>query len=140
VRRFGGFQKGLGVSKGILAARLRDLVARGILDTVPASDGSAYQEYVLTNKGGDLFPIVVGLRQWGEAHCFDRGEPHSILVDRATGRPVDRLEVRSSSGQTLTGSETVVKKIDRPMPKRNPSTRPPRKRKRRVASNAALTG
>jgi DNA-binding HxlR family transcriptional regulator len=139
VRRFSEFQKGLGVSKGILAARLRDLVARGILETAPASDGSAYQEYLLTNKGRDIFPVVVGLRQWGEAHCFARGEPHSILVDRARGRPVNRLEVRSSSGRTLTASDTLVKKIDRRLPTRNPPARPPRKHKRREGPGAAVS-
>ncbi|HUN97589.1 MAG TPA: helix-turn-helix domain-containing protein, partial [Bradyrhizobium sp.] len=66
IRRFGDFQKNLGVSKGILASRLRDLVELGILATAPVSDDSAYQEYVLTEKGDDLFPVVVGLRQWGE--------------------------------------------------------------------------
>src|SRR5215475_492106 len=80
VRRFSDFQKGLGVSKGILATRLRNLVALGILEMASASDGSAYQEYVLTRKGRDLFLVVVALRQWGEQHCFTRGEPHSVLV------------------------------------------------------------
>ena len=51
VRRFGEFQKSLGVAKNILSDRLRTLVAHDILAAVPASDGSAYQEYVLTEKG-----------------------------------------------------------------------------------------
>ena len=66
LRRFGEFQKDLGLAKNILAARLRTLVAHGIMDTVPASDGSPYQEYVLTQKGRGLFPLLVALRQWGE--------------------------------------------------------------------------
>ena len=48
LRRFGEFQKSLGLAKNILAARLRNLSEHGILDTAPASDGSAYQVYVLT--------------------------------------------------------------------------------------------
>ena len=63
VRRFGEFQKSLGVAKNILSDRLRTLVAHDILAAVPASDGSAYQEYVLTEKGQALFPVIVGLRQ-----------------------------------------------------------------------------
>lgn len=111
VRRFGDFQKGLGVSKGILAARLRELVAHGVLVTMPASDGSAYQDYVLTEKGRDLFPVIVALRQWGEAHCFRAGEPRSTLVENETGQPVGRLELRSRKGRTLTPSETTVRKV-----------------------------
>src|ERR1700757_5460633 len=74
-RRFGEFQKSLGLAKNILTVRLRALVERGILETAPASDGSAYQEYVLTAKGRGIFPVLVALRQWSEE--FD-GNPEEI--------------------------------------------------------------
>jgi DNA-binding HxlR family transcriptional regulator len=111
VRRFSEFQKGLGVSKGILACRLRELVDRGVLATVPASDGSAYQEYVLTDCGRALFPVVVALRQWGEDHCFDRGEPRSTLVDAARDQPISRLEIRAADGRPLAAEDTRVVKV-----------------------------
>src|SRR3984885_5749221 len=63
-RRFGEFQKSLGLAKNILTVRLRALIDDGILQTAPASDGSAYQEYVLTPKGRGVFPVLVALRQW----------------------------------------------------------------------------
>lgn len=113
ISRFGDFQKSLGISKGILASRLRELVNLGIFMTGPASDDSAYQEYILTIKGDDLFPIVVGLRQWGEAHCFRSTERHSVLVDNASGRPVAPLEVKSRSGRQLRGVDTSVRKVKR---------------------------
>lgn len=113
VRRFSDFQQSLGVSKGILTTRLRRLVALGILEPAPASDGTAYQEYALTEKGRGLFPVVVGLRQWGEDHCFKPGEPRSVLVDARTGQPVGRLNVQSSTGEVLTAAETIVKKAVR---------------------------
>ncbi|WP_440981526.1 winged helix-turn-helix transcriptional regulator, partial [Shinella sumterensis] len=72
-RRFGEFQQGLGISRGVLATRLRDLVTRGIFETAPASDGTAYREYVLTAKGQGLFPVIVALRQWGEEFLFGLG-------------------------------------------------------------------
>jgi DNA-binding HxlR family transcriptional regulator len=127
VRRFSEFQKGLGVSKGILAARLRDLVAHGILEMEPASDGSAYEDYVLTDKGRDLFPVVVALRQWGEDHCFLPGEPHSVLVETETGRRVGRLEMRFRNGRILKASDTAVRKVAGadPTPKRAVSSRQP---------------
>jgi DNA-binding HxlR family transcriptional regulator len=61
--RFGEFQKRLGLAKNILTVRLRALVDQGILNTAPASDGSAYQEYLLTPKGRGVFPILFALRQ-----------------------------------------------------------------------------
>ena len=74
LRRFGEFQKNLGMAKNILSDRLRTLTAHGILEAAPASDGSAYQEYVLTEKGRGLFPVIVGLRQWGETTTTVRGK------------------------------------------------------------------
>ncbi|WP_028620899.1 winged helix-turn-helix transcriptional regulator [Pseudomonas sp. Ant30-3] len=106
--RFGEFQRSLGMAKNILSARLRTLVAHGIFDLVPASDGSAYQEYVLTEKGKGLFPLIIGLRQWGEAFFFEEGEAHSRVVDRAQGQPVRPLELRAEDGRLL-GPEDCVR-------------------------------
>jgi DNA-binding HxlR family transcriptional regulator len=128
LRRFGEFQKSLGVARGILTTRLRHLVDLGILDTAPASDGSAYQEYVVTEKGRDLFLVIVSLRQWGEDHCFESGEDHSTLVDNQSGRPVGRLALRSKTGKALTSLETSVRKTGGPAPRgrRNVAVKPRR--------------
>jgi len=110
LRRFGEFQKSLGVAKNILSDRLRTLVAHGILAVAPASDGSAYQEYVLTDKGRALFPVIVGLRQWGEDHYYGPSEAHSTLIDRKRGQPVRRLEIRAQDGRLLEPDDTLVQK------------------------------
>ncbi|WP_420995283.1 winged helix-turn-helix transcriptional regulator [Cupriavidus sp. 30B13] len=112
LRRFGEFQRNLGLAKNILADRLRTLLAHGILEQVPASDGSAYQEYVLTPRGRALFPVVVGLRQWGEAFFYAPGEAHSVLVDTEGGQPVPPLEVRAADGRLLGPDDAVVRKVD----------------------------
>jgi DNA-binding HxlR family transcriptional regulator len=109
VRRFGEFQKSLGLAKSILAARLRHLVAHGILEVVPAADGERYQEYALTEKGRGLFPLLVALRQWGEDYFFQPGEPHAQLVDKQTGQPVRKLEPRASDGRALKAGDTIVR-------------------------------
>ena len=64
MRRFGEFQRSLGISKGILAARLKHLAAIGVLEMTPISDEDGYQEYLLTDKGRDLFLVTVSLRPW----------------------------------------------------------------------------
>jgi DNA-binding HxlR family transcriptional regulator len=109
VRRFGEFQKNLGCAKNILTVRLRALVEHGILQTVPASDGSAYQEYVLTQKGRGVFPVLVALRQWSEEFSGERGGFSTLLVDRDKGRPVRKLELRSADGRLLSAGETEVR-------------------------------
>ncbi|MGN6649365.1 winged helix-turn-helix transcriptional regulator [Trinickia sp.] len=108
LRRFGEFQASLGLAKNILAARLRMLVAHGIMEAAPASDGGAYQEYVLTKKGRGLFPVLVALRQWGDAFFFEPGEPRARLLDRKTGHPLEQIEVRSQEGRPLTPEDTIV--------------------------------
>ncbi len=100
-RRFGEFQTSLGLAKNILCARLRKLVSHGVLDTCPASDGSAYQEYTLTEKGRRLYIVLVALRQWGESCLFEEGELDLLLVDRESGQPVKSLELRSQDGRLL---------------------------------------
>ena len=109
LRRFGEFQNKLGMAKNILSARLRALVDHGILTTAPASDGSAYQEYVLTEKGRGVFPVLVALRQWSEEFDDRPSEIATILVDREKGRPVKKLELRAEDGRLLTPADTTLK-------------------------------
>ncbi|WP_145583710.1 winged helix-turn-helix transcriptional regulator [Yersinia thracica] len=111
IRRFGEFRNNLGLAKNILAGRLRDLVEHGILRVAPASDGSAYHEYVLTDKGRQLFPIIVSLRQWGEEHLFSAGEKHSILVDNLSGKPISKLAVSSQQGEILDANDCHREKV-----------------------------
>jgi len=108
-RRFGEFQTKLGMAKNILAVRLRALVDHGILATAPASDGSAYSEYVLTPKGRGTFPILVALRQWSEEFDERPEEIATILVDRAKGRPVKTLELHAEDGRLLSPADTTLK-------------------------------
>nr|WP_298105723.1 helix-turn-helix domain-containing protein [uncultured Shinella sp.] len=108
--RFSEFQKSLGIARNILTERLRRLIASGILELAPATEGGARMEYRLTAKGKDLFPVVVALRQFGERHLFSPGEAHSVLVERATGEPV-RLEVRTQGGQPIGPDEALILKV-----------------------------
>ena len=109
--RFGDFQRNLGMARNILSDRLRKLVESGILDTRDASDGTAYQEYVLTPQGENLFPVVVALRQWGEQHLFERGERHSVLIETRTGKPIARMAPQANDGSVLSPAATEVRKV-----------------------------
>ncbi|ARU90573.1 helix-turn-helix domain-containing protein [Pseudomonas sp. M30-35] len=113
IRRFSEFQKSLGVAKNILASRLKTLVEVGVFDVRPASDGSAYKEYVLTDKGREIFPVVVSMRQWGERFLFKPQETRSVLMDNKSGEPLMPIDVRSSSGQKLGPSDChIVRLVD----------------------------
>ena len=109
ISRFSEFQKSLGLARNILTVRLRALVEHGILKTAPASDGSAYQEYLLTPKGRGIFPVLVALRQWSEEFSGDGGGFPTLLVDRDNGRPVRKLELRAEDGRLLGIGDTEVR-------------------------------
>jgi DNA-binding HxlR family transcriptional regulator len=108
-RRFSEFQKSLGLAKNILTVRLRAMVEHGILKMAPASDGSAYQEYLPTPKGRGVFPVLVALRQWSEEFDDRPEEIATLLVDREKGRPVRKLELRAQDGRLLGAADTALK-------------------------------
>ena len=108
-RRFGEFQKNLGLARNILTTRLRTLVDQGILTMAPASDGSAYQEYLLTPKGRGVFPILVALRQWSEEFDDHPADIATLLVDKEKGRPVRKLELYSQDRRLLSAADTTLK-------------------------------
>ncbi len=110
MRRFSDFQRSLGVARNILADRLRKLVDAGIMETRPASDGTSYQEYVLTNQGDNLFPVVVALRQWGERYLFGPGEPRSRLILKDNGNPVPPMAPTTEDGAAINSVDTEVRK------------------------------
>lgn len=114
IRRFGALQRSLGVAKNILSDRLRTLTSHGVLALQPASDGSAYSEYVLTERGTELFYIVVALRQWGEDHLFASDEAHSELREKGTDRLVTRLQLLDSHGQPLSPDDAYVRRVGTP--------------------------
>ncbi len=104
-RRFGEFQKSIGLAKNILAARLRKLVKSGIFRLEPASDGSAYEEYVLTEKGRALGMVVMSLRVWGARWLFDNRPEAPVVRDRASGEVIVGTGFRTSGGRLVAPSD-----------------------------------
>ncbi|CRN05948.1 UNVERIFIED_ORG: DNA-binding HxlR family transcriptional regulator [Pseudomonas parafulva] len=113
VRRFSDFQKRLGVAKNILTVKLKAMVELGVFEVRPASDGSAYKEYVLTEMGRAAFPIVISMRQWGERFLYGSGECHSIMLDNMTDQPLETITVRSRTGQQLSPEDCHRRLITR---------------------------
>ena len=75
-RRFEGFQSALGITRHLLAERLKKLVRQGVLRRIPYQESPKRHEYILTQKGLDLYPIMMALVHWGDTHMVDeRGRP-----------------------------------------------------------------
>lgn len=70
VRRFDDFKRHMGLSEAVLADRLHTLVDAGVLETSRYQEAGRRErlEYRLTDKGRELLPVIVALKQWGEKH------------------------------------------------------------------------
>ena len=76
VRRFDGFEKRLGVTRHLLADRLKKLVEHEVLQKVPYQQRPLREEYRLTDKGLALHPVIMSLVSWGDTYMADeRGAP-----------------------------------------------------------------
>jgi DNA-binding HxlR family transcriptional regulator len=103
-RRFDDFQRNLGIARNILSARLKKLVARGVLERRPAPDDSRRIEYRLTRKGRELFPVLLTLREWGDRWVVGIDRAPVVVVDRESSQPVE-VRVTSRDGRLLGASD-----------------------------------
>jgi DNA-binding HxlR family transcriptional regulator len=108
IRRFSELQRHLGAAKNILTTRLKALVDHGILEVVPASDGSAYNEYLPTEKGRALMPVLVALAQWGRDHLFDAAEACNVPVDSLREKPLAKLKLVAEDGRELALTDVLI--------------------------------
>ena len=101
MRTFDAFQKQLDISSSVLSARLKKLTEAGVLIKVPCSDDKRSFEYRLTPAGMDLYPVLIGLMQWGEKWRPSTRGQRMVLLEKATGKPLQGVEVLSADGRPL---------------------------------------
>ena len=91
-RKFSEMQRSLGVARNILTGRLQRLVDEGILERRRYSERPERFEYFLTEKGLDLWPVMVALMHWGDKHEPLTGGPPTVVVHKGEcgGRVNDR--------------------------------------------------
>ncbi|MCF8708030.1 winged helix-turn-helix transcriptional regulator [Rhizorhapis sp. SPR117] len=100
VRHFEDFQSSLGIARNILASRLSRLVEKGILDRHQMENDRRKVEYRLTQKGLELLPVMLALRQWGER--WGAGVPSTpVLADRRDRQPIAKIGIYSHDGRRL---------------------------------------
>jgi DNA-binding HxlR family transcriptional regulator len=101
LHHFEEYQQTLGIARNILSNRLARLVEHGILHRDPDPADRRRIAYRLTDKGRDLLPVLLSLRQWGER--WVSGVPSNpVLVDRYSRQPIAPIVVRSQDGTPLT--------------------------------------
>lgn len=101
VRRFGDFERSLGIAKNVLSSRLQRLVDNGVLTLVDVGSEGTHFEYHLSEKGEALLPVLTALREWSDEWVFGRGNEPVIVKDRRTGRRIPKLCVTDAEGRAL---------------------------------------
>ena len=100
LHHFEEFQSTLGIARNILSNRLGRLVENEILERQPDPGDRRKIAYRLTDKGRELLPVLIALRQWGER--WVSGVPSNpVLVDRESRLPVAPMAVRAADGRAL---------------------------------------
>jgi DNA-binding HxlR family transcriptional regulator len=116
IRRFDDFVKRLGISRNVLADRLDKLVDADILTRHPYDEARGRYDYLLTEKGRALWPVIVTLRQWGDEWIRGAGNEPLLLEHRHHGHTTtaqltcdvcgERLDARSVRAINGPGAET----------------------------------
>ncbi len=109
-RRFKHFEQSLGIAKNTLASRLTQLVDGGVLEKVPAADGSAFDEYALTERGRDLAPVMIALAQWGDKWAPHKKGPSTEIIDAETAEKLPRIWPRRDDGEIIPLREVRMKR------------------------------
>ncbi|MGW0998734.1 winged helix-turn-helix transcriptional regulator [Streptomyces sp. NPDC002520] len=107
-RRFDDFAHRVGIGEPTAAARLKELTAEGLLERVPyrkPGQRTRY-EYQLTAKGQALLPVLVALRDWGDAWAADEQGPPWTARHRDCGAPV-RAVLRCESGHDVQPGDSI---------------------------------
>ncbi len=100
LHHFEEFLSELGIARNILSNRLAKLVENGILRRDPCPDDRRKIEYRLTDKGFDLLPAMVALRQWGQKYGAEVVE-NPVLVDERDRLPIGPTSILSHDGRIL---------------------------------------
>ena len=109
IRRFEAFQSRLGVTRHILADRLKKLVATGVMAKVAYQTAPLRQEYRLTDKGLDLYPVMMGLVHWGDVHMAGTAGRPLLHRHRICGHDFDPVLACSVCAGVVGAREVSVR-------------------------------
>lgn len=107
-RRFGEMQESLGIARNVLSTRLRRLVDAGLIEPHPYQEKPLRNEYFLTEKGLDLWPVLVSLIHWGDKHYPRPGDPPIVLVHRECGGEIDDRRICKRCAAPLEARDAIA--------------------------------
>lgn len=108
-RRFEEFETRLGIARHVLADRLRKLTDADVLGKVAYQERPRREEYRLTEKGRDLYPVMVTLAQWGDKYMAGPEGVPLLRVHKTCGQVTTGHLMCSDCGEELHARDVTVK-------------------------------
>jgi len=109
--RFDDLQAKIGITRSMLVTRLKSLVDEGVLEKRQYSKKPPRYEYLMTEKGQDLWPVLFHLMRWGDRYYLDPKGPPTIIQHRGCGgqpdlhlncdrcgKPLERSDIKAIPG------------------------------------------
>ena len=111
VRRFEAFEKRLGISRSIIADRLKKLTDEGVLRREAYQDNPVRHEYRLTDKGLALHPVMMAIVHWGDVHYAGAAGPPLIHRHKACGCDFAPVQTCSECGEAVAARDVEVRSV-----------------------------
>lgn len=108
VRRFEEFEESLGIARRVLSERLALLVDEGILKKVAYQDNPPRHEYRLTEKGLELYPVILSLVHWGDKYYDRKKGPPLLHTHKTCGHDFRAVMTCSECGEPVTARDVIV--------------------------------
>ena len=108
VTRFEEFQERLGIARNVLTTRLDTLVDHGVLERRCYDEARGRNDYVLTDKGKALWPVLVTIRQWGDKWVTGKGNEPIQMLHKDCGELTTAVLTCDHCGETLRGRDVRV--------------------------------
>jgi DNA-binding HxlR family transcriptional regulator len=107
-RRFDQIQRSLGVARNVLSARLQRLLDEGVLERRPYQERPPRYEYFLTEKGLDLWPVLVAMIGWGDKYLAGPEGPPIVIQHKECGGRVNDRRICERCGALLEVRDAVA--------------------------------
>ncbi len=111
VRRYGEMVRNLGIARNVLAARLKDLVASGLLEKRRYRTDPDWYEYVLTQAGRDLYGAILAALHWADVYAPATDDPELRLTHRPCGHHTHAKVVCAACGEELDPRQVEVELV-----------------------------
>jgi len=108
VRRFEEFEASLGIARRVLSERLALLAGEGILKKIAYQDNPLRHEYRLTEKGLELYPVILSLVHWGDKYYDKKKGPPLLHRHKVCGHDFRAVMTCSECGEPVSARDVIV--------------------------------